>query len=146
MQAERLQLTHAHLNSLWRPGSAGLSPSALGTGQHRPSCQSCPSSLWLAFSVTLPLGIDNDSLCNQLISGPTTLHNRRCGEGWRLGGPESGPVFSFLCSGRICFSATFPSKHSPAGRCLLHRFLNDEMIWVWRLGHNETKNSKMKKQ
>lgn len=79
-----------------------------------------------------------------LVSNTAALHNRRCVGGRQLGGLSSVPVFSFLCSGRICFSATFPSKHSPDRSCLLHRFLNDEMVWL--LGHNKTKNSKMKKQ
>ena len=111
------------------PGVCGSQPLSPGNAAAPSSCRSCPPHSDPHFLLPFLLGSsDSASLCSQLVSGPTTLHNRRCGEGWWRGGPESGPVFSFLCSGRICFSATFPSKHSPAGRCLLHRFLNDEMI------------------
>lgn len=49
-----------------------------------------------------------------LLSKPTAVHNRLCRRR-PAPGLWSVQFFSFLHSGRICFSATFPSKHSPGG-------------------------------
>lgn len=138
-------------NPLWGSGSLG-SPSAGETRLHPPSCDSCSFST-VPFPLTRifcePSSWDPLAMTHRAIgpvSNTTALRNTCCVGGKPLGGLSSVPAFSFLCSGRICFSATFPSKHIPVRRCLLHRFLNDEMIWVWLRSHNETKNSKMKKQ
>ena len=124
-------------------------PSAVEMGQHPLSCSFSTWAVSSDLSFLSPFLLessDNDSHGNRLVSRTAAPHNRCCVGGRRRGRPESSPIFPFLCSRRICFSATFPSKHSPDRRCLAHRFLKHEMIWVWWFGHNETKNSKMRKQ